>query len=326
MMFPKYPERNLAARLVAIKNLSPPLDIFSLAKQYAKVEALDMPFDIDGISLNLKVPGKQPHIIINSESTHRRMRFTLAHELGHVVIPWHTGSIIDKTTPPNEDKFDEYWHIEAEANRFASELLMPSEWVKKVIQKKNNNLYKITNYLTEKADVSSHAATIQIKDTIAEGYIFAALTDAGKVIFSGKSEGTLAPSPEWGKTISPEKLFPFCQDRFDFEINGFYYYWWYFSSEPPIPDKATIGDWRIIIDEIINDINVPVSERKYFKQSINGVIAYANSQVRGKKRTPEALYSAVLQRTYGRTELKKFVKHPKFESFIFSKIDSLLGR
>lgn len=326
MIIANCPERNLAARLVAIKNLAPPVDIFSLAKQYAKVELMSIPFDIDGISLHLKIPGKTPHIIINDTSSPKRTRFTLAHELGHVLIPWHTGSIIDKTSTPDEDKFDEYWHTEAEANRFASELLMPSEWVRKAINKKENDIYDITKYLIKKADVSPHAATIKIKDTIEGGYVFAALTDTNEVIFSGKSAGTLSSPPAWGEKIYPKKMYPFCRDRFDFEINGFYYYWWHFPSDTPIPSKAIVGDWRMILDEIIVDINVPSSERKYFKQSINGVISFANSQVRGEDRTPEALFSAVLQRTYGRPELKRFIKHPKFESFIYSKIDSLLNR
>jgi Zn-dependent peptidase ImmA (M78 family) len=90
MIFQNYPERNIASRLVAIKDLSPPVDIFSLAKQYAKVDLMSIPFDVDGITLHLKVPGKISHIIINDGYPHRRIRFTLAHELGHVLIPWHT--------------------------------------------------------------------------------------------------------------------------------------------------------------------------------------------------------------------------------------------
>jgi hypothetical protein len=236
------------------------------------------------------------------------------------------GSIIDKTIAPTDDKFDEYWHLEAEANRFASELLMPNEWARGVIDNKCNNIKNITEFITREADVSSHAATIKIKDTIGEGYIFAAITDDNEVIFSGKSEGTHASPPMWGEKIYPEKMFPFCRESLKFEINGFFYYWWHFTNDTPIPIEAIKSDWRKLLDEIIFDIKVPLSDIKHFKQSINGVISHANSRVRGENRSPESLYSAALQRIHGHSELKKFIKHPKFESFIYSKIDSLLNR
>lgn len=224
------PERNLAARLISKKRLAPPIDIFHLAEQYAKVDSLFIPFDVDGISLHLKVPGRNPHIIINESNPERRIRFTLAHELGHVLIPWHIGSIIDKTSVPEEDKFDEYWYLEAEANRFASELLMPSIWVKGVFDRNEYDISKIAKYIVKKANVSSDAATIKIKDSIDPGYLFVALTEDNEVRFSGRSEGTLAAPPAWGEEISPEDLFPFCKKRFNFEINGFYYYWWHFEN------------------------------------------------------------------------------------------------
>lgn len=321
-----YPERKFAARLVTIRKLVPPIDIFPLAKQYAKIDLMFIPYDVDGISLSLKVSGRTPHIILNDRYSSRRIRFTLAHELGHVLIPWHTGSIVDKTLIPKEDKLDEYWYLEAEANRFASELLMPNTWVKSVIEKQNHNICKITKEIVKKADVSSPAATIKIKDSINSGYVFAALTDKNEVIFSGRSEGTLASPPMWGKKIAPKKLFPFCQNRHQFEINGHYYYWWFIGNNIAIPRSAVIGDWRELLNEIVLETSIPISKRNHFKQSLNGIISYANSQVVGKDRTPESLYSAALQRIHGHSELKKLIEHPKFDSFIFSKINSLLNR
>lgn len=184
MNIESYPEKNLAARLVKKKKLAPPIDVFALAKQYAKVDLMFIPFDVDGISLHLKLPEKTPHIIINDRNPSHRIRFTLAHELGHVLIPWHLGSIIDNTLlPAEEDKFDEYWYLEAEANRFASGLLMPSIWVKSIIEKQKYDIYKITKQIVKEANVSSHAVTIKIKDTINSGYLFAALTEDNEIIY-----------------------------------------------------------------------------------------------------------------------------------------------
>jgi Zn-dependent peptidase ImmA (M78 family) len=324
--FKIYPEKNIAARLVKNKKLAPPIDIFSLAKQYAKVDLMIIPFDVDGISLNLKVPSKTPHIIINEQIPDNRIRFTLAHELGHVLIPWHLGSIIDKTfLPADEDHFNEYWYLEGEANRFASELLMPSIWTRSIIEKLNYDLYRITNQIVKEASVSSHAATIKIKDIIKPGYLFAVLSDDNRVIFSGRSEGTFANLPKWDEIIEPDELFPFCQHRYFFEINGFHYYWWVFDENISISRFETLVDWRVLLDKIVVDIGVPFSNQIKFKQSLNGIIAYANGRVRGQNRTPELLCSAVLQRICGHPELKKLIDHPKFNSFIYSRIESLLN-
>lgn len=61
---------------------------------------------VSGLTVN--VPGLLPIIILNHEQPADRMRFTLAHELGHIVM--------HRFPNPN---------MEAEANNFASALLMP---------------------------------------------------------------------------------------------------------------------------------------------------------------------------------------------------------
>ncbi|MFH0959521.1 MAG: ImmA/IrrE family metallo-endopeptidase [Pseudomonadota bacterium] len=319
-----YPEKKLAARLVSKKKLAPPIDIFSLAKQYANVDSMLIPFDVDGICLHLKVPKMTPHIIVNNCYPSQRMRFTLAHELGHVIIPWHIGSIIDITTIPEENKFDEYWYLEAEANRFASELLMPSAWVKAIIESHSDDMGKITKQIVREAEVSPIAATIKIKDTLDCGYIFAALRN-NEVLFSGRSEETLANPPKWGEKILPEEVFPFCKNRHQFMINGVNYYWWVLDKSVSIPKSAELADWRELLKEIISEIGIPTSGQKKFIQSLNGVIANANGSVRDGNRTQESLYSAILQRIHGKTELKKFANHHKFDSFIYSKIKSFLN-
>lgn len=86
----------LARRVIEKYELSPPIDVEALVERYAKLTYADIPFDgADGISLNIKVPGEYPHVIVNENNPLVRQRFTLAHELGHVLIPWHTGNIVD---------------------------------------------------------------------------------------------------------------------------------------------------------------------------------------------------------------------------------------
>ena len=82
------PETNLARRIIDKYSLSPPVDIRSMVEAYARLTFVHIPFDdIDGVSLNLKTRDKSTHVIVNSASAPSRQRFTMAHELGHILIP-----------------------------------------------------------------------------------------------------------------------------------------------------------------------------------------------------------------------------------------------
>ena len=92
------PARKIARRVVERHELVPPIDVKTLLEHYADLLILPIPFEgIDGISMHLKVPGRTPRVIVNENNSENRLRFTMAHELGHVIIPWHVGMIIDIT-------------------------------------------------------------------------------------------------------------------------------------------------------------------------------------------------------------------------------------
>jgi Zn-dependent peptidase ImmA (M78 family) len=121
------PEVRLAQRLVERHMLRPQIDVDNLLQDYAGVEYVDFPVKIDGLCLDLKVTGKKPTVLVNRESYPTRRRFTLAHELGHVLIPWHLGCVIGEIDV-SDISGDSYYQMASEANRFASELLMPKNW------------------------------------------------------------------------------------------------------------------------------------------------------------------------------------------------------
>lgn len=73
--------------------------------------------DVSGI-----VDHEQKVISLNRTESARRQRFTLAHEIGHIVL--HKGKSFVDFRKSIMDPADEK---EREANRFASELLMPAE-------------------------------------------------------------------------------------------------------------------------------------------------------------------------------------------------------
>jgi Zn-dependent peptidase ImmA (M78 family) len=73
-------------------------------------------------------------ILVNKHNDERRRRFTVGHELGHFLLPWHTPrsgqafqcSKKDMAIFLPTDGVDRYMRMEAEANRFSAGFLMPA--------------------------------------------------------------------------------------------------------------------------------------------------------------------------------------------------------
>ena len=70
-------------------------------------------------------------IMVKAKTSPRRRRFTIAHELGHYLLPWHRQETFSCKSSDIKDSGDgrprsDLINIEAEANSFASQLLMPS--------------------------------------------------------------------------------------------------------------------------------------------------------------------------------------------------------
>lgn len=109
-------------RSLGLKDDDPVKDIFNLLERNGIIIVeLEGPVEFDGVSF--KTDKGYPLIITNSSFSNDRKRFTIAHELGHLIM--HTSFLIS-----------DYRDKEDEANKFASEFLMPSLAIK-------NSLYNL---------------------------------------------------------------------------------------------------------------------------------------------------------------------------------------
>jgi hypothetical protein len=317
------PEEKLAERLLARRRLSPPIRVFDLAGVYATVEFAIIPLDIDGVCLDLKRPGFRPRIIVNKDRAPTRQRFTAAHELGHVLIPWHYGTIVDETTVLSGSDAP-YWLLEAEANRFASELLMPTRWARELATTTSDPL-SAARMIAAEADVSFHAATIKLSNILEPGYVFVQVRD-GRVTSSGRSNGTIARAPVVSSTFSPGKMFGWAKCRWHEHRAGVEYFWWKLDAQLPQRQDSALG-WREILDKIVAETDLDGVDPKTIKHSINGVIASANGKVK-TARTAEAVYGAILQRLDAQDSavIQRMRKHVSFNDFILGRIADLLER
>lgn len=156
-------------------DLKLPIDIEKIIK-YLNIKLNKNPnfkkIKLDGM---ISIKNKEPEIWINPMKTQieGRLRFTLAHELGHFMLHIAPDNDLEREISIEDDEViynrDDNWnHIEMEANNFASQLLMPSSMITeetKKILKKNPDLNKdeIIDSLSSIFDVSKLAMKYRLK-------------------------------------------------------------------------------------------------------------------------------------------------------------------
>lgn len=145
----------------------PPVDVERLAIIEGAV-VIKEPTDNDTSGFIYQAPGVPAVIGINSNHSPVRRRFTIAHELGHLVLHSKSELHIDHSVVRMRDKrasegIDE---DEMEANRFAAEVLMPEAFLRADLQKLGLHTAaddgEAISALARKYQVSVQAMTIRL--------------------------------------------------------------------------------------------------------------------------------------------------------------------
>lgn len=296
-------------------SLHPPVDVEGIARKLADVSEKRFPTDIDGLCLDLKVPGKRPKIWISARLHHVRRRFTLAHEIGHLIIPWHTGSIVDDLEAPRVAK-GRYKIMEAEANRFAAELLMPHEWVLSLADR-CDHISKLFRTVHEVADVSFDAALFRTMKYGKPGFMVAEVSD-GIITKTMKTRRTRTYAPEVGTQISHVDL-PTADTPAVIPHNNMRYFFWQVDGDVEA-GLSPSTPWRTILDDILTI--APEEERAKTLQRINAIVGYAIGQL--PKGSPvDAIYGRVLASTRNRTDddpwLREAINHKRFNEYLLAR-------
>ncbi len=196
-------EQKFANRLLERHSLQPPYDLRQLVEKYADIRFVNFPVDADGMSYGLKKQ-KRPLILINTSRPKTRQKFTLAHELGHVIIPWHIGNIISHTEQNLENDLEvsssllEYRQIEKEANGFAAELLLPTSWLKSKIKDINfDNFQNILKNIIWETKTSRDACLINTFNLLPSGFSCVEIDNSGYVIRRFTSSDTPVSKVNW---------------------------------------------------------------------------------------------------------------------------------
>lgn len=309
------PVIKLAKKFGKIHSLAPPIDIEKLVKKYASLIYRDIPITgVDGVSINLKKVGKIPKVVASPSLSKGRLYFTLAHELGHIIIPWHIGTIADNISVVDQEDY-EYYFLEQEANQFAAEILMPSDWILNEYQSKED-LAALHNLIHKKCNVSYHAAAIRMIQLLPSNIIYIA-EESKNIAHSGKTQDTSAGLPDAGN-LYRKGMFPYTKTESTLAITGTNYHWIELSSTIAITSNDA-RTWREILNTIVDDI-MPHEDPKKYKMSINGIVAAANSVAKRRENySLESITSDCIYRFSNRPEYQDFVGHQDFEKFIISR-------
>lgn len=112
----------------------PPFNPFDIARKLGVQVSQEFDFDKLGTEGQISLVDNEPVIWVNPNKNESRQRFTLAHEIGHLV-----NDILPEVDDPIIDEYqtlyrsDMYGGIETLANQFAARLLMPLDSIEKYI-------------------------------------------------------------------------------------------------------------------------------------------------------------------------------------------------
>lgn len=310
-----YPEEKLAARTLLRHNLIPPYDLERLASNYGDIELILFPFRADGVTVGIG-SAERPGILINSDSPPTRRKFTLAHELGHIIIPWHTGTVVSHLESAEGEYDFEYERMEQEANRFAAELLMPSSWIKNCYSKEKS-FSSFLKGIVRDSGASRDAALIKVFATIQEPIVCARIDDAGYAEVKYKTSCAPYPAGLDSHSVHEYVIFQAKHDYCHFSLGEKDYVAWVFTGDQI--QEVDERSWREIINQILSDFGMATK-----LGSVNATMAAAFRKV--DHLDEKHACSSVLSSFGNKDELAYLVEHPLFEQYVIKRVKELFER
>jgi hypothetical protein len=318
------PEQRVAARVVEKYKLTVPIDVERLAKELADVEEEVLPVKSDAVVLTPNAVRERPLIILNANGAPTRRRFTLAHELGHLLIPWHMGTFACHTTGGVKLGEGLYLAVEAESNRFASELLLPSEWLRNVVSS-GMSPGQMLKFVRSAANVSTTAATLALCQALQSGFLFAVTNAFGFVELASASPGSRMTPPSKGDLLDVDLYSKRCS-LYESVIapSDYTVHWWRYGNPHLSIADADGRTSAEILKSIIASVTFTPQESLSLTQSISGIIGAANSS--RKPETTEELLGVLFEAFAARPNLTRVTSHPDFDAFLVKRATEITAR
>ena len=317
------PEEKIARRFSEKRGLTPPVNVEALVQEFATLEEDFLPADYDAVFLDKSANHPRPRVIITVGQPATRRVFTLAHELGHIVIPWHNGTHFCRVGAEARLVDRLVKEVESQANRFAAELLMPSAWVTELIGKTGGLKNQID--AVRQANVSYHAASIRLIQLLPPGFAFIEVDSSDHIIRTASSPGTFVRIPDEGAKLNQHDLDSIAADSVTFKSGSSKIHWWHFLAKIKPPLAASSGETsNEMIKRIANEVFQDETAARKAVMSVNGVIGAANGT--NLRQAHGDLFTILKQRFLGRHEIAPLVGHSQFDEFLYKRVKDIESR
>lgn len=323
------PPEELARRVLKLHNADLPVDVFSIARNYAEVRLVSLPKTIDGLVAH-KTRSEEPKIIVNKTSPEARQRFTVAHELGHILIPWHGGISVDAFEATLAGGEPVGSDDETEANKFAAELLLPSKHVRAALR--TNSIARAVLELRSKGKVSIAVACLATITQSRKAHLLVVVDGASEVIGSYKTTDTWISRPAVGSTLpDPRRLFPIFKPEILVARASPYedaqtIYAWTFDVNRMWRNAQRSGDWRSTLATIIQDTAIEPAARAALRASFAGMSGSANNLIQRSALTPKRRFELLLHRAISNETVACMAEHELFPTLLAQRARSLKPR
>ncbi len=306
--------------------IRPPVNVLSLAQQHADVEHVDIPANLDG--LLRRSPGRRPLILISKHlrAESPRYRFTLAHELGHLIIPWQLGNALCHIDGDGRLRVANDVVEEAEANKFASELLVPAPWLERGYLDRTGALAPHIVQTARTARVSVSVVMFAIRRIARPGTLI--VTHDGQMVQTADTSlGTPSDPPKAGSSMATLRRrwsgagcvvsdVSISQDTWITSVE--------FPTTAELPDiEGSVTSTvllKTLFDELEPDLT-PEVRRTRFGQ-INGGVSTVNISAHYKL-SEEQMFAGLVQKFSERGHLGPVVRDPRFREFLALKAREL---
>lgn len=311
----------MAAEIVRRLRIEPPVDLFEVASNYADLEFDEIPGECDGLLIGLHGPRPRPLIILDQGRHELRRRFTLAHELGHVLLPWHTGTF---ACDPRRTIFGLSGvggaYAEPEANRFAGELLVPTAWLNRIVRDLGADSVTPLLSAVEQAEVSAWVACLRLTNVLPPRHVFAMVDLSQRVVLSGQTRGTQLSPPKHGDVLDRRLLDRFATACEEIRYRSRRIIWWQFSDvgDDDLDEAgADARDSSTVLQGLLRRHAAPEDVRAV-QMRLAGIIGAANSSARREGVTSRAeLYARFASRFAKNRELPYSLLHDEdFETWL----------
>ncbi len=305
------PPARIAARLSEQLQTSPPVDIVSALRRFADLQSEPvLPYGAAAVTVGLKIPNRRPTTVYDESQSPQRTRFTLAHELGHIHIPWHTGTIVSHPEGDYQRGPDLWRTIEREADQFAGEFLVPTAWLVDLLAGPVKGCALIAE-VCRRAEVSEQVACFRVAETSPDDFLVVRVGADGRVMYSARSKGTRAHRQYENRVRFDPRQLARVASSYDTSASGIAGALHVFEfAGSTLPAPAETHRQRLVA--IIEESGYARDERGHLEQALAGVFGAAN----GPGVPASTLVNRVKQRLGSDPKFGRIIEHPELDGYL----------